>query len=443
MLSIDTLLHTRYLIPVEPDDTVLTYHSIAIHQGKIIAILPTKVCTQQYTAKQEYHYLKHIIIPGLINAHTHAAMSLLRGLADDLPLMEWLEQHIWPAEGRWVNPDFVKTGTQLAIAEMIKSGTTCFNDMYFFPEISAHVAVEMGMRAVLGMIVIDMPTVWAKSSTEYLQKGMQLYQQYQQHPLIYPIFSPHAPYSVSDDNFRQLLSIAKEKQIPIHIHLHETAFEVEQSIHHYGQRPIQRLAKLGVFEQHTIAVHMTQLNDEDIPYIKEYALHVVHCPESNLKLASGFCPVAQLIQQGINVAIGTDGAASNNDLDMFSEMRTAALLAKGMIQNAAVLPAYQALKMATINAAKALGIDAITGSLVVGKSADIVAVEIDNPEMQPLYHPVSQLIYAGSRDKVSDVWIAGQQVLSHKKLTTLDQSQLLQAVALWKEKIYPSHDNSK
>ena len=435
MLAIDTLIHARWIIPVEPDNIVLDHHSIAIHAGRIVALLPTAQATATYHASTTLTLNEHALIPGLVNAHTHAAMSLFRGLADDLPLMEWLNNHIWPAEGAWVSTEFARHGTQLAIAEMLRGGTTCFNDMYFFPDETAHVAEECQMRATVGLIVIDFPTVWAASAEEYINKGLALHDRYRGHPLVRTAFAPHAPYTVSNAPLEKIRTYADELDIPIHMHIHETVDEINQGLTHYHTRPLHRLEQMGLLSPHLIGVHMTQLSDDEIHRYAVSGAHVVHCPESNLKLASGFCPVQKLIEAGVNVAIGTDGAASNNDLDMFSEMRTAALLAKAVAGNASAVPAATALRMATLNGARALGLDEEIGSLLPGKAADITAVHLGGIETQPIYHPISQLIYATGRDKVTDVWVAGKHLLKERVLTTLDEHAILENTRQWRDKI--------
>ena len=374
---IDTLLHARWVIPVDNKNRYLENHAIAIHEDKIIDILPCEQADNKYSADAIRHYQQHALIPGLINSHTHAAMNLFRGLADDLNLMDWLENHIWPAEAKYVNEAFVHSGTELAIAEMIRSGTTCFNDMYFFPDITARVAADAGIRASVGLILIDFPTVWANNSEEYIDKGLAVFDHYKGHPLIKTAFAPHAPYTVSDAPLKRIHTLADELDLGVHMHIHETAFEVSDAVKNTGQRPLTRLHELGLLTPSLQAVHMTQLNDDEIDLLAASGSHVIHCPTSNMKLASGICPVKQLHEAGVNLALGTDSSSSNNNLNMFSEMRTAALLAKINTMDATVAPAEQVLQMATINGARALGLDDITGSLEVGKFADIVAVNFD------------------------------------------------------------------
>ena len=428
MKNIDTLLHARWIIPVDNKHRYLEQHAIAIHEEKIIDILPSDEAKKQYSAKVSRDYNQQALIPGLINSHTHAAMSLFRGLADDLSLMDWLQNHIWPAESSHVNEAFVHTGTELAIAEMIRSGTTCFNDMYFFPDIAARVAADVGMRASIGLILIDFPTVWANNSEEYIAKGLAVFDHYKGHDLIKTAFAPHAPYTVSDDPLKQLSTLANELELNVHMHIHETAFEVSEAVKNSGQRPLARLNDLGLVTPSLQAVHMTQLEDDEITLLADNGCHVIHCPESNMKLASGICPVVQLLEAGVNVALGTDSSSSNNDLDMFGEMRSAAMLAKISNMDATVLSAEQVLQMATINGAKALGLSDITGSLERGKFADIVAVNFDTIETLPVYDPVSHLVYCCSREHVTDVWIAGEQRLSNRVLNSIDEHRLKQDV---------------
>ncbi len=435
MQTIDTLIRARWLIPVEPHNTVFEDYSVAIDEGCIIALGPHHDLVKQFQPEQLIELNDHALIPGLVNAHTHSAMSLMRGLADDLPLMTWLQDHIWPAEQRWVSDDFAHDGSQFAIAEMLRSGTTCFNDMYFFADDTARVASTIGMRATVGLILIDFPTAYAADPEEYLRKGLALHDQYRNDPLIHTAFAPHAPYTVSDGPLEKLRVLSDEMDIPIHMHIHETRFEVEDAFRQQGKRPLQRLDELGLLSPAMIAVHMTQLSDAEIQLVADRGCHVVHCPESNLKLASGFCPVQRLIDAGVNVALGTDGAASNNDLDMFGEMRTAALLGKAVAEDAAALSAANTLRMATLNGARALGLGDEIGSIEPGKWADLCAVNLVELETQPLYHPISQLVYACARNQVSDVWVAGRHLLKDRVLTTLDNEELMAQAQSWQRKL--------
>ena len=433
----DLIISPSWVIPVVPQGTVLENHSVLIAQGRILDILPS--------GAQEYPEAKHVrlpgqaLIPGLINAHTHAAMNLLRGIADDIPLMEWLEQHIWPLEGQFVDEHYCRIGVRHAIAEMLRGGVTCFNDMYFFPEATASEASAAGIRAQLGMMMLDFPSAYGQGPQEYFDKGLALHDAWHGDSLISTCFAPHAPYTVSDAPLQRCRVLADELNLSVHMHVHETAGEVASALEQNGQRPLQRLEKLGLLNDRLMAVHMTQLNDEEIAQLSESGAHVIHCPESNLKLASGFCPVHALIQAGVNVALGTDGAASNNDLDMFGEMRTAAMLAKAVAQRADAVNAAQALSMATINGAKALGLGDQTGSIEPGKWADLCAVDLSGLEQQPLYNPLSQIVYASSRTQVTHTWVAGRCLLRERKLTTINTDELQEQVAQYQEKISQAH----
>ncbi len=433
MQNIDTLILSKHLVPVEPAATVYDNYAIAIDDGKIIALLPTDEANNKYQAQNTVDLTSHIILPGLVNIHGHAAMSLMRGIADDLPLMTWLQEHIWPAEAACVSADFVYEGSLHACAEMLLSGTTCFTDMYFFPEEVARAAEDAHMRATVGLIMINFPSAWAQNPDEYLQKGLQLHDKLRGHTLIKTSFAPHAPYTVSNEPLEKIITLAEELDIPIQMHIHETAFEVDDSVKQSGQRPLQRLSDLGLLTPRLIAVHMTQLTDEEISQLAENGVHIAHCPESNLKLASGFCPVQKLLDAGVNVGLGTDGAASNNDLDMFGEMRTAAMLAKGVAGDASAVSAEQALRMATINGAKALGRDDEIGSIEVGKAADIIAVNIDHIDSQPLFNPISHLVYVCGRQHVTDVWVAGKHVVKDSQLTTINKQDIMNSAAKWQQ----------
>lgn len=435
--SVDTIIYAAYILPVVPKGIVHKNHALVIDDGKILALLPYAQCESLYTATHTHKLNTHVVMPGLINAHGHAAMSLFRGLADDLPLMDWLNNHIWPAEGKWVSEAFVRDGTRLAIAEMIRSGTSCFSDMYFFPEIAADVAIEMNIRAQLCCPILDFPTAWGDGPDTYIQKTLTLHAQYKNNPAITIAFGPHAPYTVSDGPLKEIKALAIEHDIPVQIHLHETQQEVDEAINNRGIRPIERLANLGLLG-HDIAlqcVHMTALNEHDMNIVQNSRAHVIHCPESNLKLASGFCEVDALLKRNINVAIGTDGAASNNDLDMLGELRTAALIAKPVAQDASAFDAVSAIESATINGAKALGIERITGSLEHGKSADIIALDVNKLNSVPSYNIHSDIVYSINSQQVSDHWIQGKHLLKEGALTQFDEAAILQNAHEWSEKI--------
>ena len=437
-MKVSLQINARWIITVTPDDRVLEHHAIIIQDDTIIDILPQDQ-SSQYTPTELLTFNHHAVVPGFINAHTHAAMSLLKGLADDLPLDQWLNEHIWPAESALVEEPFVRDGSELAIAEMIRGGTTSFNDMYFFIDQTAAAASHIGIRASIGIPVIDFPTRWAKDLNEYITKGLAVHERFHSDELLTFTFAPHAPYTVSDESLKTLQPIMDELGLAMHMHLHETENEVQQSLQTHGMSPIQRLNNLALLSPDFMAVHMTSLSDTDIQLLAKYQTHVIHCPESNLKLASGICPTTALLANQINVAIGTDGSASNNDLDMLGEARTAALIAKGSTLQADSLPAKQALRMATINGAKALGLDKKIGSLEVGKQADMFAINLDSIETQPVYDVISTLIYSASRSQISDVWVAGKRLMQDHKLITIDESALIEKIKRWQGKINPFH----
>lgn len=435
MEKIDLLINAKWIITCEENNRVLENHSLAIKDKKILAILPSKTAKEKYQAAEEHNYTSHAVMPGLINSHTHIAMNMFRGLADDLELMDWLNNHIWPAEGKWVSHDFVYDASQLAMAEMIRSGTTCFNDMYFFLGATADAAKQAGIRAHIGMTIIGVPTAWAKTTDEYFAKAVEFYQQYKNHELIVPTLAPHSTYTVSIEDLAKVKKMADEYKLKINIHLQESPSEIQLSMDTHGKRPLQRLHDIGFMSPNVIAVHMTQLNDADFKILQQTKPSLVHCPESNMKLVSGACPVEKLHQLGINVALGTDGAASNNDLDMFGEMRTAAFLGKVTANDPKAVSADHTIKMATIHGAKALGIDHITGSLTVGKSADFIAIDFDQVETQPLYHPISQIVYSTPRNQVTDVWVCGKQLMKNRQLMTLNEKELINKAKNWSDKI--------
>ena len=431
MTQCDLIIHARWIIPVVPKNKVFTDYSVAIEKGVIIAILPSVEARKHYQAETSVELDQHILTPGLINSHGHAAMSLFRGYADDLPLDTWLNHHIWPAERKHSSAKFVKDGTQLALVEMIRSGTTCFSDMYFFPEESAAVAHNAGIRCQITFPILEFPSAWADNADDYITKGLSLRDHYRSHERIAINFGPHAPYTVSDETFQRIAILAPELQACIQVHLHETAHEVTQSLNDHSKRPTQRLYDLNILTPLTQCVHMTSLDEIDYELLKQSGAHVIHCPESNLKLASGFCPVAKLLDEGINVALGTDGCASNNNLDMFGEMHTSALLGKAVAEDAAVIDSHQALRMATINGAKALNIDHITGSLEVGKAADMIAVKLDDIEHYPIYDPASQLIYTHNGHRVSHSWVQGKALMSNRELLTINEKEVIANTKQW------------
>jgi len=432
---VDLLIEARWVVPVEPHAVVLERHAVAIQAGRIVALLPIAEARTAYAPRERVELPEHALIPGLINAHTHNPMTLLRGLADDLPLMVWLQQHIWPAEAKVIGPEFVRDGAELAVAEMLRGGTTCANENYFFPDVLGATYRKLGFRAVVGLPVIEFPTAWAKTQDEYFERAGEVHDSFLGDPLVSTAFAPHAPYTVSDESFARIRVLSDQLDIPVHLHTHETAHEIDEEKKKSGLRPFQRLQKLGLVNDRLIAVHMVHVTDGEIAACAEAGVSVVHCPESNLKLASGFCPAEKFRRAGVNLAIGTDGCASNNDLDMFGEMRTAAQLAKAVAQDAAAFDAAYALRAATLHGARAMGLDAQVGSIETGKQADLAAVRLSDLESQPLFHVISQLVYATGRHQVSDVWIAGQRKLADRVLTGIDTAAVLARTRAWRERI--------
>lgn len=431
---LDLLLLPTWLVPVEPAGVVLREHGLGIRDGRIVLIAPQAEALK-YGANEIRHLQGMLLAPGLINAHGHAAMTLFRGLADDLSLQRWLREHIWPAESRWVDEDFVRCGTELAIAEQLKSGVTCFSDMYFYPKIISELVHRHGVRAQITIPVLDFPVPGARDADQALRTGVALFDDLKHHPRISVAFGPHAPYSITDDKLEAIRILVAEMDAGIHMHIHETAQEVQEALRKHGERPLARLARLQLLGPRFQAVHMTQVDESDIALLTEHNCSVIHCPESNLKLASGFCPIERLWEAGINVAVGTDGAASNNDLDLLGETRTAALLAKAVAGSATALDAHRALRMATLNGARALGIEDQTGSLEIGKFADLVAFDLSGLSQQPIYDPVSQLIYSTGRDTVQHVWVGGKQLLEKGQLLRMDEQRIITEACRWGERI--------
>ena len=433
--KVDSLIHAKWIVPVEPRGQVLTDHSMAIGRGNILALGPSGDIRGRFTAAREFTLMDHAVIPGLINMHTHAAMSLMRGLADDLPLIAWLNEHIWPTEAKHVSREFVFDGTLLACAEMLRGGVTCMNDMYFFPEAAARATLRAGMRASLGVIVIEFPSAYASDADDYLHKGLATRDEFKGEPLLAFTIAPHAPYTITDKTFTKVVTLAEQLQCPIHVHIHETVGEIAGSVKEHGLRPLARLQKLGLLGPNLIAVHAVHLCETEIAEMARQGCHIAHCPASNLKLASGFAPVARFVDQGINVGIGTDGAASNNRLDVLGEMRLAALLAKGVANRVDAIPAPEALAMATINAARALGMDNRVGSLAPGKAADIVAIDLAALGTTPCFDVISHLVYAADRQQISHVWINGELKLANGSLTDLDIQEITAKALYWQNKI--------
>jgi 5-methylthioadenosine/S-adenosylhomocysteine deaminase len=433
---VDTLLHPRWIAPVQPDNILLEQHSVAIRAGRIVAVMPRSEACLRFDAARTFELSEHLLIPGLVNLHAHSAMSLMRGLADDLPLMRWLQEAIWPAESRHVSADFVRDGTLIAAVEMLRGGITTCNDMYFHPEAAAEAFDRVGLRAVLGTPILDFPTPYAADADDYLRKGLAARERWHGHPRIGFSIAPHAPYTVSDAALVRAQTIADELELPLHIHVHETAREIHDSIAAHGVRPLARLARLGLLGRNLIGVHAVHLDTCDIEMLAATGASVSHCPTSNMKLASGIAPVPQLLAAGVRVGLGTDGAASNNRLDLLQEMRHAALLAKVGSLDACAVPAQTALRMATLAGAEALGLEADIGSIVPGKLADLCAIDFGSLPMQPCFDPVSHLVYVAGREQVSHVWINGEvRVDTGIAVLQISDKELLRIPALWQTRL--------
>ena len=429
--AIDLLIRPEWIIPVEPAGVTLSGHALAVKDGAIVALLPDAEAAERFRPRQTLDLPGQVLLPGLINLHTHAAMSLLRGYADDLPLMRWLSERIWPAEARHATPEFVHAGTLLACAEMLRGGITTFNDMYFFPEAAAAAARRLGMRAVLGIIAIEFPTRYAADADDYLAKGLATRDALSGDPLLSFCLAPHAPYTVADKTFEKMATLAAQLEIPIHMHVHETLHEIEESQAQHGVRPIERLRRLGLLGPQLIAVHAVHLDAAEIDLLAHEGCHLAHCPTSNLKLGSGIPPLSAIEARGLNCGLGTDGAASNNRLDLFHEMRHAALLAKGASRNAEALDAHATLRAATLGGARALGLDGRIGSLLTGKAADLCAVRLDEWLIQPCFDPASHLVYVAGREQVTHTWVAGKLVMCNGAPSQINISELLDIAGLW------------
>ncbi len=436
MQQCDTLIRTRWCIPVEPHDVVLDDHAVIVTDGRIIAILPVQEAREQFKPGVLIERPNHLLIPGLINAHTHAAMTLFRGLVENMPLEQWLREGVWPHEQRWVSPEMVRDGTKHAIAEMLKGGVTCFSDQYFYPEVAAECAVDLHMRAMIGTPVLDFPTPWARDADEYLAKATDLvHDPYTDHPLISSCFAPHSTSALSAQSGQKLRVLADQLDRRVQIHLHESATEISMTLEECGKRPLARLSELGLVNASLMAVHAVHMTDDELQQFATTSVSVAHCPRSNLKLASGIAGVKAMLDAGINVALGTDGAASNNELDMFGEMRAAALLAKVQSVDAGAISASTALRMATLNGAVALGLGDAVGSIEIGKWADLTCIDLNRINSQPVYDPTAQLVYSCNKEQVSDVWIAGRHQLDNGSLTHINENEILQRSAEWQERI--------
>ena len=434
-IPVDLILRPRWIIPVEPRHQVLENHDLVVHEGRIVDLLPREQTPLRYLAKSTEDLPEQVLLPGLVNVHCHAGMALMRGIADDLPLQTWLETAIWPREGRWVGTEMVRDGTLLACAEMLQAGITTFNDMYFFPEAAAEAIDQAGIRASLGILAFEVPSAYGHDADDYLNKGLATRDGLRNHPRLSFMLAPHAPYTVSDATFERIATLAAQTNLGIHIHVHETQAEVDQSLSQYGERPINRLARLGILGPQTLAVHAVALNDDDIATLARHNTHVAHCPTANLKLASGIARTRAMSAAGINIGLGTDGAAGNNRLDLLSEARLAGLLAKGSSGDASALPAHTLIYMATLGGARALGLGDQIGSLEPGKQADLCAIRLDSPATLPVFDAASHIIYAAGREHVTDVWVHGESVVKKKQLVRISTEEVYVRAKTWENRL--------
>lgn len=436
MTKVDTILYCRWLIPVEPNNVFYDNYAIVIDQGKILDLLPQNEASNLYESQDTQYLNDHAVLPGFVNSHTHSPMVLFKGLADDLPLMEWLNNHIWPAERKWLSPEFITDGTELALAEMIRNGTTCFNEHFFFPDEITAATKAAQMRASIGATIINFPTNWSEDEIDAFNKFKEFYDSTKDaSPLITISLAPHGPYSVTDSVLEKIKEFNETHHLPIHMHVHETVEEIEDGLKRFGIRPIKRLHNLGLLSNLFQAVHVTQMNEEDLELLVQNQVNIIHCPESNLKLASGYCSVDTFLKRNMNVALGTDGAASNNNLDMIGEMRTAAFIGKTISTSATAVSAADIIRIATLNGAKAMRLDHKIGSIEPGKEADLIAIDLNHFNTRPIYNPISQIVYAAANTQITDVFVAGKQLLKKQELQTLDEHNLQEKAKKWQSRL--------
>ncbi len=433
--AVGQIISPSWIVTLDKRAPLLTEHSIIIEQGRIIDILPHTDAMARYQTDSHYTLPGQVVMPGLINLHSHAPMSLLRGYADDMPLMPWLNDYIWPAENALLNSEFVYDATLLSCAEMLQGGVTTFNDMYFFPKATADAVRRMGIRANIGLVVIDFPSAYGADADDYLQQGFEAHDSWRDDALITTSLAPHAPYTVGNETFEKVLTYADQLSLTIHTHLHETKDEIAQSLDQYGVRPIERLHGLGLLSPQLIAAHGVHLNPQERELLAQYGCHIAHNPASNAKLGSGVANTPAMLDASINVGIGTDGAASNNRTDLFAEMRLASMLAKSFASDATVLPAQQLIEMATINGARALGLESEIGSIAVGKQADLVAVNVTAPDIAPCYDPLSHLVYACGREHVTHTWVAGELRYHEGNFSGVELAELKSIIYRWQPQI--------
>lgn len=434
-MNVDLIVKADYVLKMDSTLSVVNDGAIAVKDGKIIAVAAADSISNAYKSDKTIGGKDTVAFPGLVNTHTHAAMVYFRGLADDLPLKVWLEEHIWPAEGRWLGPEFVGDAVELACCEMLKAGITLYNDMYFFGDAVGKATRKLGMRAIVGVGILDFPSASANTTDEYFSNAENFIRDWTGDKLIVPSIAPHAPYTCSPDNMLKAKKIAEQYDVPLHVHLSETQWEVAEIRTRYGKSPIALLDSMGFLDKRVIAAHCVWPSDEEIEILARTGTGVSHCVESNLKLASGIAPVHKMLNAGVKVTFGTDGAASNNDINILSEMSTAAKLHKAVAGDPTVLDAKKAVLMATRWAAEALGLGSITGSIEEGKAADIVIADLRKPHLTPLYDIYSHIVYSLNAADVTSVIVNGEVLVDGGRLLSADEADLLDKAVAWGKKI--------
>ncbi len=433
--NVDIIILADSVLTMDADQSVLIDGAVAVKDGKVIAVGAASDISGRYSSGRTVGGKGKVVFPGLVNAHTHAPMVYFRGLKDDLPLKVWLEEHIWPAENRWLSPQFVGDAAQLACLEMLKAGITLYNDMYFFGEVIAGVTKKTGMRAVVGAGILDFPGRTAKTVDEYFWNAENFIGSWTGDDLIVPAIAPHSPYACCPQTIERAKAVSERFNVPLHLHLSETKWEVEEIGRRYGKTPVELLDGIGVLDDSVIAAHCVHVNDEEIEILAGRKVGVAHCIESNLKLAAGIAPVVKMVGAGVKVTFGTDGAASNNDLDILSEMSTAAKVHKAVSGDPTALNAKLVLLMATRWGAEALGLGEVTGSIEEGKAADMVIADLNRPHLVPVYDVYSHIVYSMRSSDIETVLVSGRIVVDRGRLTTADEAEIIAKAVEWGQKI--------
>ncbi len=435
MQPVDYIICGDYVLTMNEKMDLIQNGAVAVKDKKIVDVDTADSILKRYFSEKLIEGKGRVVLPGLINTHTHAAMVYFRGLADDIPLKDWLEKYIWPAENKWLGPEFVSDAVELACLEMLKGGVATYNDMYFFGDSAAKATKEMGMRAVLGAGILDFPTATAKTPDEYFENAERFANNWKGDELIAPCIAPHATYTCSSETFKKSKILAEKFDVPLHIHLSETEWEVNEIISRYGKRPVAHLESIGFLDERVLAAHCVWLDNVDIELLAKRRCGVSHCIESNLKLASGIARVPDMLKAGVKVTFGTDGAASNNDLSILSEMSTAAKIHKTMANDPTILDSKTALLMATRWGAEVLGLGNKIGSIEKDKFADIITINLKKPHLTPIYDVYSHIVYAAMASDVETVMVNGNLVVNDGRLITGNEDDILQKASEWGEKI--------